>query len=675
MSESYRNEEDSLVGAEEVVVSAAEEHEEKDAEESPGATLRLTPKDSLESKLQRFDKHSETLLLPNSFLGDEGCMKVVDFVRSCKNLRTLDLRGNHIRLEGVKSVAQLLKTDTALVSLSLEWNSIGFFDQGVRALASALEVNRRLTHLDLRNNRIGPAGGDAIGSMLCKNKTLRSVDLRWNEIGSGGRSISKALLEYNMTLVECFVSGNKIPSSEVDLITQCIKRNMNPDKEMVVQAAKADLLSGKKSVLLDNPDALTRKLLREAQVKEAEKIVELQLGMQRAKSDLEALQKGNDVLRMESKKYQQQLQRLEELKASSEKQLSSENEHLRQELENERNTSALSRSDFMDREVKLRKELDELRTAFAAKDSELVQAKIESEKHKLDAENERNRVKVTENRLAEAVQRHEEARSTLCDTFKHETDSCKRRYETSKAEMMEELELTRKQRQQLSSDLSYAETKLSDALTKMEKTERDAERSRVELELDWKRKHSASEDRVKELEATILSLKEQKRTELEMISTGYETKLQQLRDSHQVEKDQVYEHLDEERQRMSEALTNVNNLSSELEKAKLDLKESNRQLTDAVNQRTRKEAELERLREENNSNMESLKDMHNQQQETLMEEKAKIQQDLEKTLEQLHEIQKKHKSIELCHKQEINKLHDALEDSLRDVFGSVPSNT
>ena len=51
---------------------------------------------------------------------------------------------------------------------------------------------------------------------------------------------------------------------------------MNPSQELQLNAAKIDLLGGNKASLLNSPhDALTRKLLREAHVKEAEKMVDL----------------------------------------------------------------------------------------------------------------------------------------------------------------------------------------------------------------------------------------------------------------------------------------------------------------------------------------------------------------------------------------------------------------
>lgn len=37
----------------------------------------------------------------------------------------------------------------------MQWNSIGLWDVGVKAIAEALVQNTTLTDLDLRNNRIG----------------------------------------------------------------------------------------------------------------------------------------------------------------------------------------------------------------------------------------------------------------------------------------------------------------------------------------------------------------------------------------------------------------------------------------------------------------------------------------------------------------------------------------
>ena len=73
------------------------------------------------------------------------------------------------------SLASFIAANDTLRTLCLEWNSAGLFDRGMEALVEALKDNRCLTSLDLRNNKIGPDGGVALGHMLSQNLTLASL--------------------------------------------------------------------------------------------------------------------------------------------------------------------------------------------------------------------------------------------------------------------------------------------------------------------------------------------------------------------------------------------------------------------------------------------------------------------------------------------------------------------
>ncbi|KAF9945675.1 hypothetical protein BGZ72_001106, partial [Mortierella alpina] len=70
-----------------------------------------------------------------------------------RTLMTLELPDNSIGNEGVKALAEALKTNSTLTTLDLGHNSIG--DDGVKTLAEALKTNKTLTNLDLGHNSIG----------------------------------------------------------------------------------------------------------------------------------------------------------------------------------------------------------------------------------------------------------------------------------------------------------------------------------------------------------------------------------------------------------------------------------------------------------------------------------------------------------------------------------------
>ena len=57
----------------------------------------------------------------------------------------------------------------------MEWNCIGIWDSGVRAIADALSINETLQELDLRNNKIGPQGAQVLALCLKHNTKLRKL--------------------------------------------------------------------------------------------------------------------------------------------------------------------------------------------------------------------------------------------------------------------------------------------------------------------------------------------------------------------------------------------------------------------------------------------------------------------------------------------------------------------
>jgi Ran GTPase-activating protein (RanGAP) involved in mRNA processing and transport len=156
---------------------------------------------------------SPTASFADSFLGDEWCTKLVTKLVGYPHKQILDLRGNNIRGEGAKALADCLRTNRHLTSVCLEWNNVGLLNYGVNALAQSLESNVSITKLDLRNNRISAEGGYALARAIKVNRTLTTIDLRWNDIGPQAGAAFIEALRSNQAIMECRLSGNKISAS------------------------------------------------------------------------------------------------------------------------------------------------------------------------------------------------------------------------------------------------------------------------------------------------------------------------------------------------------------------------------------------------------------------------------------------------------------------------------
>jgi Ran GTPase-activating protein (RanGAP) involved in mRNA processing and transport len=120
------------------------------------------------------------LILADAFLGDEGCILIANCLKTNQFLTYLDIRGNSIRCDGAIALGQMLKVNNKLEHLNLEWNCVGIWESGIRALADGLSMNSTLTTLDLRNNKIGPHGAQALALCLKHNTTLRKLGTQIN---------------------------------------------------------------------------------------------------------------------------------------------------------------------------------------------------------------------------------------------------------------------------------------------------------------------------------------------------------------------------------------------------------------------------------------------------------------------------------------------------------------
>jgi len=185
-------------------------------------------------------KDSTALSLAYASIGDEGCNAIARFMRENVMLKTMDLRGNNIRADGLVVLAHALRSCTNIVSVCMKWNHVGSHERGVRALCDVLKMNNTLTHLDVRNNKIGPECGPLFCDMLQNNHSVTHLDLSWNDLGvEGGKALLKGI-ESNHQLIDCQLSGNRIAEDTLHAIAFILRRNRQaaPLSAMTFQEGK-----------------------------------------------------------------------------------------------------------------------------------------------------------------------------------------------------------------------------------------------------------------------------------------------------------------------------------------------------------------------------------------------------------------------------------------------------
>ncbi|XP_056271412.1 leucine-rich repeat-containing protein 71 isoform X2 [Pseudoliparis swirei] len=132
-------------------------------------------------------------------LTDRMVASLMDTVSLCSNLRAVTLEGNHLP---ERSYHLLLSEDSVLTHLSLRNNRMG--DEGARLIGSALSTtksaNKNLLSLNLAFNSIGDAGATHIAQGLRYNRGLLVLSLGNNHIGDSGAAHLAAILgEFALT--------------------------------------------------------------------------------------------------------------------------------------------------------------------------------------------------------------------------------------------------------------------------------------------------------------------------------------------------------------------------------------------------------------------------------------------------------------------------------------------
>jgi hypothetical protein len=170
-------------------------------------------------------RDSTALSLAYASIGDEGCNAVARFMRENVMLKQLDLRGNNIRADGLVVLAHALRNNANLGSFCMKWNHVGSHQRGIQALCDVMKENKGITHVDFRNNKIGPECGPLIAGLLKENNTITHLDLSWNDLGADG---GKALLDgiqMNHSVIDCQLSGNRIAEDTLHAIAYVLRRN------------------------------------------------------------------------------------------------------------------------------------------------------------------------------------------------------------------------------------------------------------------------------------------------------------------------------------------------------------------------------------------------------------------------------------------------------------------
>ncbi|XP_030143378.4 leucine-rich repeat-containing protein 45 isoform X1 [Taeniopygia guttata] len=187
------------------------------------------------------------LALGDCGLSEEGVRLLLHGLCTNTTVKSLDLKGNNLRTMGAEALGKLLRQNKSIRSLTLEWNSLGMWEEGFSFFCQGLRANNFLQHLDLRNNQINHQGAGELAMALTQNTSLQELDLRWNNIGLlGGRALLNCL-HSNKTLKRLELAGNNVPGDILKAVEQALDHNQ--DREAILSEAQNQVNTLSKEVL------------------------------------------------------------------------------------------------------------------------------------------------------------------------------------------------------------------------------------------------------------------------------------------------------------------------------------------------------------------------------------------------------------------------------------------
>ena len=147
-----------------------------------------------------------TLNLSNNYIGSDSAQVLSKVLVHCKTLRYLDLSWNDLGDSGCLSLAEGLQNHTNLLELKLGWNKIT--SEGIAAMIHVIKWNH-LQHLDLSQCGIGSNGIAALVDVTCADR-LQRLKLRSSRLCLVCAMILSYGLQRCRQLKEVDISHNSI---------------------------------------------------------------------------------------------------------------------------------------------------------------------------------------------------------------------------------------------------------------------------------------------------------------------------------------------------------------------------------------------------------------------------------------------------------------------------------
>ena len=129
----------------------------------------------------------KSLILNHNLLGEKGSNNLFKFLSKYQNLniKAIDISYNGLTKNGTKYISSFVQKNENLISLNVSGNYIG--DEGIRSISDAFPENEhtsKLTYIDLQNNNISQKGCQLICNIINHSDYLNGLYINNNPLTS-----------------------------------------------------------------------------------------------------------------------------------------------------------------------------------------------------------------------------------------------------------------------------------------------------------------------------------------------------------------------------------------------------------------------------------------------------------------------------------------------------------
>ncbi|HVV68796.1 MAG TPA: hypothetical protein VHE99_07185 [Gammaproteobacteria bacterium] len=216
-------------------------HEVLDPQMNVNATILALDNRGIRSHTFRLfiDKIRERYIteidLSNNFLDDDSAILLAEFLSNRQTIKKLNLSHNSIGSAGIRALAEILKTNTSLITLDISANHHLTFEDA-QLLAEALVINDTLTTLILPDQALDLEFSKQIKAALKLNRLVvnqtpwERVPLTFCDKGIDDGAVevlSKRLQQGYWKPSELDLSHNQITIKSITPISQCLSHSRN----------------------------------------------------------------------------------------------------------------------------------------------------------------------------------------------------------------------------------------------------------------------------------------------------------------------------------------------------------------------------------------------------------------------------------------------------------------